>query len=431
MRSLRNFIRILFYKNFMRWPTLLLMWIFFGALSVNILAQEIPDAVTAEPGMGFEITGENGISGRVLYSEPALGYADKKEHMAVYSWDMGLQLVWVTEKTDYTLEYRIACDGREETVYAGEIEPLYYRYRDFSASSPWQWIYEENRKADSGFFYPAVPKEYQQLRDSDKIMAVSYVLSWETAGSREQTEISRAYFYGEGMESVPPYQELIADSLQLQVREGDTLWALAQQYLGDPLRYGEIYEENRDKIRHPDRIYAGQILTVASAETGKEFSFQGEDSVGGKIRYSEPVYGYYHGLRYIRMYDWDTGFQLEWLTDQADVTLEYRIFYDGREEVLSAEEIQPLFYRHWAAEAETPRDLVYEVNPAADSSVFYPAVPEAYQWLEHSDRAVRIRYILCRERIGESERQEIYLGEGYFYGEQAGLSEQGRYGNGE
>lgn len=46
------------------------------------------------------------------------------------------------------------------------------------------------------------------------------------------------------------------------VKKGDCLWNLAKKYLGDGSRYREIYELNRDKIKNPNLIYAGQVLTL-------------------------------------------------------------------------------------------------------------------------------------------------------------------------
>lgn len=44
------------------------------------------------------------------------------------------------------------------------------------------------------------------------------------------------------------------------VAPGDTLWAIAEQYLGDGNRYGEIAQLNN--IANPDLINVGQVLTI-------------------------------------------------------------------------------------------------------------------------------------------------------------------------
>lgn len=46
------------------------------------------------------------------------------------------------------------------------------------------------------------------------------------------------------------------------VVKGDSLWAIAKKQLGNGARYQEIYNLNRDKIKNPNLIYAGQVLTL-------------------------------------------------------------------------------------------------------------------------------------------------------------------------
>lgn len=48
------------------------------------------------------------------------------------------------------------------------------------------------------------------------------------------------------------------------VKSGDCLWNIAKKYLGNGARYTEIYDLNRDKIKNPNLIYPGQVLTMPS-----------------------------------------------------------------------------------------------------------------------------------------------------------------------
>lgn len=46
------------------------------------------------------------------------------------------------------------------------------------------------------------------------------------------------------------------------VREGDSLSGIAEKVYGDPFRYPEIFEANRDKLSSPNRVYIGQRLVI-------------------------------------------------------------------------------------------------------------------------------------------------------------------------
>ncbi len=47
------------------------------------------------------------------------------------------------------------------------------------------------------------------------------------------------------------------------VKEGDTLWAIARQYLGDPFRWPEIYRRNQTSVADPNLIYPEQVLVIS------------------------------------------------------------------------------------------------------------------------------------------------------------------------
>jgi nucleoid-associated protein YgaU len=49
--------------------------------------------------------------------------------------------------------------------------------------------------------------------------------------------------------------------------DGDTLFYLAERYLGDGERYLEIFEANRDVLSDPDLLVLGAVLRLPSADT--------------------------------------------------------------------------------------------------------------------------------------------------------------------
>ena len=46
------------------------------------------------------------------------------------------------------------------------------------------------------------------------------------------------------------------------VRQGDTLWAIAQQLYGDPYKYKRLFEANPRVLAAPEHIFPGQVLRV-------------------------------------------------------------------------------------------------------------------------------------------------------------------------
>ncbi|WP_298494280.1 LysM peptidoglycan-binding domain-containing protein [uncultured Maritimibacter sp.] len=46
------------------------------------------------------------------------------------------------------------------------------------------------------------------------------------------------------------------------VQPGSTLWAIATERYGEGIRYVQVFEANRDKIRDPDLIYPGQVFEL-------------------------------------------------------------------------------------------------------------------------------------------------------------------------
>ena len=53
-----------------------------------------------------------------------------------------------------------------------------------------------------------------------------------------------------------------AFAYEYTVTEGDSLWKIAKEQLGDGSKWTEIYEENKDTIKDPNLIYIGQTLTI-------------------------------------------------------------------------------------------------------------------------------------------------------------------------
>jgi hypothetical protein len=60
----------------------------------------------------------------------------------------------------------------------------------------------------------------------------------------------------------PPPAEAATKPTTYIVKKGDSLWRIAGKVYGNPLKWGRIYRANKDKIKHANRIYPGQVLTI-------------------------------------------------------------------------------------------------------------------------------------------------------------------------
>lgn len=49
------------------------------------------------------------------------------------------------------------------------------------------------------------------------------------------------------------------------VQKGDCLWNVAKKFYGNGSKYTLIYNANKDKIKNPNFIYPGQVLTIPAA----------------------------------------------------------------------------------------------------------------------------------------------------------------------
>jgi nucleoid-associated protein YgaU len=47
-----------------------------------------------------------------------------------------------------------------------------------------------------------------------------------------------------------------------EVKKGDSLSKIAEQYYGDPMLYPRIFEANRDVLKDPNKIKPGQKLRI-------------------------------------------------------------------------------------------------------------------------------------------------------------------------
>jgi nucleoid-associated protein YgaU len=64
---------------------------------------------------------------------------------------------------------------------------------------------------------------------------------------------------------VPAADPAAQPPVTITVQPGFTLWGIAQDRLGDGVLYVQVFDANRDKIRDPDLIYPGQVISLPAS----------------------------------------------------------------------------------------------------------------------------------------------------------------------
>ena len=85
------------------------------------------------------------------------------------------------------------------------------------------------------------------------------------AEKRNETDKPRADFSQvQSGSSTKPASAPAASSRAYPVQAGDSLSKIAKREYGDANKWNAIFEANRDKIKNPDLIHPGQVLTLPS-----------------------------------------------------------------------------------------------------------------------------------------------------------------------
>ena len=141
------------------------------------------------------------------------------------------------------------------------------------SKTPFQWILNRSRPDGVALFYSnlTVGLEDYQITDDAKDgfdLTVSVKLKQYRAFGTKTVQITPSPAPSQPATATvqePPRETTSAPkAANYTVKSGDCLWNIAKKQLGNGGRYTEIYNLNKDKIKNPNLIYAGQVLTLPS-----------------------------------------------------------------------------------------------------------------------------------------------------------------------
>lgn len=142
-----------------------------------------------------------------------------------------------------------------------------------TAKEPFQWTLNREKPNGSRLFYTNLTvgmEDYQITDDAEEGFDITVTVSlkqYRHYGTKTVTIQPAPTPATKPTATVePPKRETSQAPKQstYTVKSGDCLWNIAKKYLGDGSRYNEIYNLNKDKIKNPNLIYAGQVLTLPS-----------------------------------------------------------------------------------------------------------------------------------------------------------------------
>ena len=56
--------------------------------------------------------------------------------------------------------------------------------------------------------------------------------------------------------------EVKVETKEYTIQKNDSLWSIAQHELGSGHRWKYLYELNKDRIKNPDKLKAGQVIVI-------------------------------------------------------------------------------------------------------------------------------------------------------------------------
>ncbi|MDL2301126.1 LysM peptidoglycan-binding domain-containing protein [Lachnospiraceae bacterium OttesenSCG-928-D06] len=101
------------------------------------------------------------------------------------------------------------------------------------------FVYGE-QDATGDIYYTLQLKEYKKIKTKKATVTIATVQPSTRETKKEDSNSGKTY----------------------TVKSGDCLWKIAKQFYGNGAEYMKIYNANTDKIKNPNLIYVGQVLTI-------------------------------------------------------------------------------------------------------------------------------------------------------------------------
>ena len=158
------------------------------------------------------------------------------------------------------MSYHFAPDAKAVSHYLGIFEKLK------TGKKPFQWIVNRHTPDGKPLFFTNLTvslEDYQIVEDAGEGFDIKVKISlkqFREYGTKRvavntKTSTASVTRYDRDSSAAPVVRSYT-------VKKGDCLWNIAKKYLGKGSRYPEIAELNKDKIKTPNLIYPGQVLTL-------------------------------------------------------------------------------------------------------------------------------------------------------------------------
>ena len=142
------------------------------------------------------------------------------------------------------------------------IKPLEVQDKLFAIKSAGQaesFIIGGKRVGNNPYVITNIVEEFKVLYVDGRPIRISFQLTLKEYANKVAVidTIPAARQIGDGIRTAQ-----VTSSDTYVVVKGDCLWNIAKKFYGSGAQYTRIYNANKDKIKNPNLIYPGQVLTI-------------------------------------------------------------------------------------------------------------------------------------------------------------------------